>query len=617
MADPELTNEQKMDAAAEWLRANTDKQGSPDFVKVADYYRSLKAPPPETGVDAGMMSMIAPDSPVGASYDMPKESPFKDPNSANSIVARGITSAATAIPDTYSRITNLGLNPFAPGKPSTPMPELGATARSAMGIQDMPTDAPFAQKALETVAPVAMAAPSGLAAGSMAALAKAFGRNVALPIAGGEVGSTLDKALGGTGDIGGLIGSIAAPHAPTAATRFIEGRYTGRPAPTQIPGQSPVGGSAAGVNAAAERQGVPTNPAQLGDASAQRLSQTYEPTGGKISTQRDATVEGMRNAALRTFEQRRTLPQATPDTAQVVQVAQNARNTPGRNIVNDVQQHLEDKVGSNTPADVTQTLNDINRIVTKEGNVGANAPLAKRLQDLQSMAFTWGGKQYIPYTRLKQWRTDLRENISHDAPGVTGELHDKAYDAATQAMKATALRRGVSEPAFDTAQQITVNELRAGDLGKQMQSTIMKPGATTVGQFGNAMTPEAINQMGRGTSQETDVTQNLRDLQLLARTHQTPTSSGRRPWIDAALKWGPRVGSGGAGALAGTVLGGPVGGVVAGTMGALLPPAVSMVRQRMLASDMAKRGMLGQRTLYTAPTMSDLLAQIAAARQTQ
>ena len=91
MAD-ELTNEQKLDAAAEWLRTNSDKQGSSDFVKVADYYRSLKAPPPETGVDAGMMSMIAPDSPSGASYDMPKQSPFKDPNSANSIVARGITS---------------------------------------------------------------------------------------------------------------------------------------------------------------------------------------------------------------------------------------------------------------------------------------------------------------------------------------------------------------------------------------------------------------------------------------------------------------------------------------------------------------------------------------------
>lgn len=615
MADQtQVTDEQRLDSYAEWLRANKDKAGSPEFVKVADAYRQLR---------------------------MPSEAVQPDPYSFVNTAGRIASDAVLGLPDLLVKLQNAGLNPLEPapmrelrqraqaaGQPGL-QTEFAPRVRSAVGVEELPEDASTTRRLSEAGMTALLGSGGGGALGALSragtvgeALTGAGGallKNVAVPTATSFAGGAVGEKYGG--ETGALIGSLAGGVAPGLArnvpTRAAEAYY-GRGARVDAPE----------IAAAAERQNVTPSAGMLGGKSVQATERRLSGQAGSqgvIANARDTAANQITQAAERAVEARRAIPAATPETADIVDVANRAR-TGGQDVTGAVQTELMNRIGSRSPVDVSDIYANLGRI-QGQTDPATYGPIATRVGHLREMimndqlreALMRGGTPpagvtnlTVPYEQFKDWRSKLGARLQGLDP-IDSRFQGQVYDEATQAMRNAAIARGVPGPLFDRAQEITRNQYQATTLADKIASTLGTEGAAGPRQFSRwweNLTPEEQTKLA-GPQQGA-----MSDVARLAGAHNYPTSqTGLTRSLGGQLGsqvWRLISSLGGAGA--GHALGIPGGEVMGAVVGGAAPEAVANIRARMLQSDVARRGMTGQRTpIGRAMGMDELLAALQAA----
>lgn len=451
-----------------------------------------------------------------------------DPNSMLNIAKRGAINVVTGIPDFVATAGNLLLNPFGqlqtdtknfdPAKPLfAGLPTAAPAVRQATGTPEMGTNAGFGQKVLETAIPVAAtggaqavargvkAAPS-LASAAYDAVMNT-GRNIIAPsvgaTVGGDVGSKVDVALGGTGEkggfIGGAIGGVAPSTVPRLATRAVENYYG-----TQARGDAPQ------IAEAAARQGVTPTAGMLGNEIIQGTENraSGQRGGTAVINARERALVQMREAADRAAAARgSTDPQPTPGTIgqSVVDTAdQTAQNLRQRS--SDVQQSMYDRIG-NAPVNIAQTYAALRSEIASTDSITAR-PMQARLAALEDMmprdrngtvVVGPGGEINVPLGAFKDWRGGLGKQ-TQTLEAVPGGHLDKIYGPATDAMRETAISEGVSPAEFDMTQGVTRGLIGSGGPVNYFEKISGKEG-TSGGQVGG-MSPEgAFSHVVKGGEQ--------------------------------------------------------------------------------------------------------------------
>lgn len=556
-----------------------------------------------------------------------------DPTTARSSVGRVASYVATGLPDLVIKAANAGLLPWdIPGtvadyftgtKRERPqIPEIGPAVRSAIGVKDLP-DGNTARNLAEGAAAAlfsggASGAGRALGAGNYGQAAGAIARDVVAPTVGSYYGGEVGSKYGGdTGAlIGSLVGGAAAQTAPSIVRRLAEQRYASGARP-----------DAADISAAAQRQDVTPSAGMLGDKGTQALERRLSGQAGSagvIANARDTAAGQITDAANRAVEARRAIPAPTPETADIIDVANRAR-AGGQDVTGAVQTDLMNRIGARSPVDVSNLFADLGR-VSLQTDPATAAPIKTRMGHLQDMAVQHrlvetlanGGKVdpnaplVVPYEQFKDWRTRLGKGMQGLDP-VDSRFRGQIYDTATQAMRQAAIDRGIPGALFDTAQGITTNEYRAGTMADKIASTLGTEGARGPAQFNRwweGLTPEEQVKLAgpqRGA---------MSDISQLAQAHNYPTSqTGLTRSVGgqlAANAWRLISSLGLAGAA--HALGIPGGEVVGATIGAAVPEGYANVRARALQSDLARRGMSGQFSPWVNPMSRDeLLAALTAA----
>jgi hypothetical protein len=400
--------------------------------------------------------------------------------------------AAVANHNPMSWLTNKATDALGLERPKDVAP-FGPSIRGGLGIPEMPSDAGVGRQFIENAIPAVLTGGAGAGVSALragAAAVPAIARSV-LPMltstAGSMAGSAVGEKLGGEG--GALIGGMAGGAVP--------GRIMPRSAPMQ---PKP---NAAAIEADARSLNLPPTPAGvLGDAAVQarerQLSGT--PGGGPVITgARNQFAEGMRNAAGDIVEQRTAIPAPTPNTAPVIQLAEQTRAA-GGDVGRTLQQDLMAKIGNRSNVDVIPILQELERL-RGSTDPGTFSPLATRRNQLVQMAdearrtsTTIGPEVNVPYERVKDWRSNLGASLEGQSP-VRGRFHGETYGAVTDAMRDTALKSGNVHPeAFDVAQKITANQYMGNKLETALNKNIGQDKAAAARQFAewwNTRTPEA------------------------------------------------------------------------------------------------------------------------------
>ncbi|UQD96112.1 hypothetical protein [Bradyrhizobium japonicum] len=430
------TDVERLDAAANWIRDNQDKAGTPDFVRVADTYRQLR----------------------GASLpDVRDARAGEDPYSWGNTADRIFTNTVTAIPDLGIGIYNAGAR--AAGYPNAQADYLAPQMRANAGAKELPEDASTTRRLLEGGA-------SALAGGGARAILNAPGlarkglsflSTTAAPTVashyGGEVGGSIGDAMGDR-ETGALIGSLVgggASQAPFAARGYVANRFAGMRSP-----------EAPQIAAAAERQNVTPTVGMLGNEQAQRIERNLANKSGSssvISTGRTSAIDDI-NAALDRAAVARGSTDAAPTAgtigSDVAEVARTGRDEMS-NISSAAQQQLMDRVGPRTEADVAGVLAAMEDI-RRRTDPGTAAPIDARLGTLRRMLPVDDEGNVVstavPYERLKDWRTNLRER-SQNYDAVPSRFAGEIYDETTGAMRGAAESAGVPTDYFDNVQSRT------------------------------------------------------------------------------------------------------------------------------------------------------------------
>ena len=552
--------------------------------------------------DAYLKQQAAPD----------KVKALDDPYSARSTIGRIATDIVTGLPDLAIKIQNAGLNPFTmparvadrllgTERKETPIPEIGPYVRSAIGVPDLPADASPLRRYGEGAATMLGSVGTGAPAASRSLL-----RDVAAPMATATAGGAAGSYLGG--DTGALLGSLIGGVAPSFRAQM--GASGARP-------------DAAEIAAAAQRQGVTPTAGMVGDVNVQAQERALSGRPGAtnvISNARGTALDQMREAVARAIEQRQALPAVTPETADIHGVATGAR-AGGSDVSSAVQQRLLERVGARTPVDVTDLYSALGRILNQT-DPGTAAPIVSRMGHLRDMAeqsrlldtMQRGGTPdpnaplTVPYEQFKDWRTALGRRMQNLDP-VPGRFSGQIYDEATQAMRNAATEAGVHPQEFSLAQDITRNQMRAGDIQEQFDRTLDNAMADAAGPRGFArwwasMTPQ--EQAAIGGAQ----TPALSDVSRLARAYNYPTSqTGLTRAFGGQLA---DLGSRAVGAAVGSLLsntGIPGAGQVGAAVGSAGMTPINWLRARALEGSRARAMAAGPQPM----TINDLIAAMQAA----
>jgi hypothetical protein len=211
----------------------------------------------------------------------------------------------------------------------------------------------------------------------------------------------------------------------------------------------------------------------------------------------------MRDVAGNIVEQRTAIPAPTPNTAPVIQLAEQTRAA-GGDVGRTLQQDLMQSIGNREPVNIAPIMLELQRLRSGT-DPGTFAPLATRQSHLTQMANEANlpsavpglPPHMVPYEQIKDWRSNLGATIG-DQPSVRGRFHGQAYGATTDAMRDTAMQRGVHPEAFDVAQQITADQYMGQKLADQMARNIGQDKAAAARQFNNwwqTRTPEAQRRL--------------------------------------------------------------------------------------------------------------------------
>jgi hypothetical protein len=418
--------------------------------------------------------------------------PPADPNSWSNTAKRVVTGAVTGIPDALIGIGNaavrasggggFGMAGVQPGSVQQ-APYLGQRVNAAIGGQELPQDASTARRLLEGAAStllgggasgvVRAAAAAPTAAEAILPALGALGRTTVLPTLGshygGEVGGYVGDKLGDaeTGALlGSIVGGVGASAAPGAIDRYRHNSYADQAKP-----------NAPEIAAAARRQDVQPTAGMLGNSSIvdreRQLSGAYG-ARGYIEGRRRTATEQISDAIDRAATARgSTDPSPTRgsigyDAAEVARVGaedQAALSSRG-------QQQLMTRIGPRTDTDVSGILAAMERI-RGQTDPGTAAPIDARVNTMRQMLPTDPEGNVIgtnvPYERVKDWRTNLRER-SQNADPVPGRFASQIYDEATGAMRGAGESQGVPGHFFDTVQGRTARIMGEGGPHEQLSA---------------------------------------------------------------------------------------------------------------------------------------------------
>jgi hypothetical protein len=323
MAEPQV------DDVARWLIDNSDKEGTPDYVKMSSAYRSLRQPAAEPASrtsqswgslwndvkaaaggdndprpgyerlaswwrgDKEPLPAPTPEAPNIPHIDdiMAAKRLTSDPRSLENRANRVLTGAIGGIPDLGIGIYNAGARAI--GSPESQAAYLTPQMNENAGAPELPADAPWYERLGEAGASAFLGGGAG-AAGTALQTARTAGTalprtiaNMAAPTvvptvagaAGGEAGGWVGEKLGDR-ETGALIGSLLGGSAlsVTPAVRTLIHQYygaKGRPDAPQIA-------------AAAERQGVVPTAGMLGNDSILRREQQFSGMPGSAEVVQSA-----------------------------------------------------------------------------------------------------------------------------------------------------------------------------------------------------------------------------------------------------------------------------------------------------------------------------------------
>jgi hypothetical protein len=253
-----------------------------------------------------------------------------------------------------------------------------------------------------------------------------------------------------------------------------------------------------------------------------------------ITGARSTALDEMRGAVARAIEERQALPAARPETADISNVAQTAR-AGGSDVSSAVQGRLMERVGPRAPVDVTDLYAALGRILNQTDPASA-APISTRMGHLTEMAersrlmdaVQRGGTPdpnaplTVPYEQFKDWRTSLGRRMQNLDP-VPGRFSGQIYDEATGAMRNTATQAGVHPQEFQLAQDVTRNQMRAGELNQAYERTLgnveqAAPGPRRFVQWWESLTPQEQASLA-GPQQGT-----FADVARLSRAYNYPTN---------------------------------------------------------------------------------------------
>lgn len=580
-AQPVDENTQRRINYAQWLKDNQHLEGTPDYVKMAEAYRT-----------------------VSDAAEGPK------PNSEAFNVATRFATKAGISPiswaDTGVALTNAGLNPLnwpadairtglekagviAPTN-FKPIPEPGAAIRNALNVPheaDNPVQrgAEFATEALSGGGPaivrsVARAAPGlipKLVAGGAATL-----RNVVAPVAGAQVGGEVGGQLfGETGRLAGsLIGGAGSQAAAGVPGRVIKSgmeRYDPRQyASDTSPETARLG----------QQQGVSTTFGSLANREGRALERQLMRDSPAIEAQSNQMLTDMQQRGRDLVDARRALPAVTPENAQIVSMAERTR-TAGGDASQAVQQSLQSRIGNQAPVDVSNVIASLRALGKKMDPSDYNTTVAPRLGALEGMLPKRPDGSIIPfasYEQFKNWRSNLGRQIG-DMPGMQSHYVGEVYDPATKAMRDTAIASGVKGGEFDAAMEITRSQEAAAALEELMRKTLHKDKAGNARQFADQIDNlEANDQTKLGHLGGANV-QDIKDLRTLARNYDYASAKGGGPKLltDTPTRFSPGVI---AGMLAHAAGAGPLGSVA---VGAGVQKLLPNIQGRILESDWARK----------------------------
>jgi hypothetical protein len=666
-----------------WLDKNADKAGTPDFVRVTEEYnkqtRSTAAP------DDGQL--LSPTSVRQALADRVSSAfapASSDPGGPLATAGRVITGAATGIPDIAIAIGNAGVRASGGGgfgmagaEPGSvkEAPYVGPMVNKAVGVPELPPDASTTRRLLEgggsallgggasSILRAAGAAPT--AAEAIMPAISALTRSTVAPTVGshwgGQAGSYLADKVGLDKETGALIGSIMGGHAGKVAdlpASYVDWRFRGQ-------GRD----NAAEIAAQAQRQGVTPNAAMLGNDAIQMRERTLANRGGFAGNftvgRRNDARDQIANAWDRMAEARGSTD-ATPQPGTIGYTVadvsrQGAADLAARSSRG--QEQLQTRIGPRTDTDVSGILAAMEQI-RQRTDPGTAAPIDARTDTLRQMLPRDPEGNVIstnvPYERVKDWRTALRERSQNYDP-VPGRYAGQIYDATTGAMRDAGASQGVPPGYFDTVQgrtraamgeggpheQLTkiaesepssaYSYLKGGEqnperlrllqntgnpamdsvfgdylrmIGNNTINTGAAPGPRQLATRVERMPPEALDVIGGPQRQ------NITDIAGLARAIDIPPSGNGLGRVVGGITRGVpgTLTAGELGAEAGRHTGIP-GGTMAGRVaGYSLGPALRYLQARILQSDTARNALAGgARPPGSSMNVSDLVAAIDAA----
>lgn len=443
-------SDERLAAYANWLRANKDKQGTPDFVKVADAYRTLRQPQldAQTAPQPGFLSRL------GGMAE----------RAAANVVTGPYDMAASGVNGIANVAGKLGM-----ADDGTRLPYAGPALRAKLGIPEQPANASLPERVLETAANVALQRRLPGASEYKGVLPELG--HVARTTAGIEGGGELGQLVGG--DTGRMVGSVlgggGANIAANLATRPL----------------SALGGENAGeVYDAAQRIGVRPTAGEVGNQGVKTVEKAfgaYPLIGAFIDRARNQSAEGLQGVRDRAAG---AINEGSPPINEAhgpgFAFLEAARQGNGRisNQLSGEQNALEDAIGSNAATDVRPTV-DALRSLGSTTTDSRTSPMAARAQELLNMAtggptsrfpspFTpaasptdalnnvrpvpmgpAGPEGAVPYGVVKDVRTDLGRELN-GMEGIDAHQAAPIYSALTQAMRDTADSRGQGA-AFDAA----------------------------------------------------------------------------------------------------------------------------------------------------------------------
>jgi hypothetical protein len=214
----------------------------------------------------------------------------------------------------------------------------------------------------------------------------------------------------------------------------------------------------------------------------------------------------------------------------------------------------------------------------------------------------------VPYEQFKDWRTALGRRMQGLDP-VPGRFSNQIYDEATGAMRNTATAQGVHPQEFNLAQEITRNQMRAGDIQEQYDRSLGNIEMSAAGprQFGRwwaSLTPE--EQASLAGSQNSAIA----DVVRLSRAYNYPTSQTglTRAFGGQLADVGSRAIGGALGSLLSNT-GIPGAGQVGAAIGTAGMTPINWLRARALEGNRASAMAGGARPV----TIDDLIAALQAA----